>query len=145
MFITHQLRTLSTIWSVRISRRLWPGPRVSAQWGCPWHLGPSLWPQKETWSFLPQSPGGRTDTHRWLITRPAVCRGPGHRVSDAVLYFEQQINLLTGFKRAHGEHADWSCQYFIDNHKIERWWSLWEILRRRSDSVSHFEALSPHL
>lgn len=46
----------------RISGRLWPALGVSALWGCPWHLGPSQWLRRETWSFLLQSPGRRTNT-----------------------------------------------------------------------------------
>lgn len=46
----------------RISGRLWPALGVSALWGCPWHLGPSQWPRRETWSFLLRSPGRRTNT-----------------------------------------------------------------------------------
>lgn len=45
-----------------ISWRIWPALGVSALWGYPWHPGPSQWPQREIWSFLPQSPGGITNT-----------------------------------------------------------------------------------
>lgn len=47
--------------------RLWSAHQVSEFWGYPWHLGPSRSPQRETWSFLPQNPGGRTNIPRWLI------------------------------------------------------------------------------
>lgn len=46
----------------RISGGLWPALGVSALWGCPWHLGPSQWPRRETWSFLLRSPGRTTNT-----------------------------------------------------------------------------------
>lgn len=93
----------------RLSTGVGPGPRASAPWGCPGPLGPSQWPQRETWSSLPRSPGERTDTHRWLITRRSasfcvVRRGSGDSPRQTpfgvltTLRFGSQMNTLTGLR-----------------------------------------------
>lgn len=147
---------------------LWPAFQVSALWGYPWHLGPSRWPQRETWSFLPQSPGGQKNTHRWLITQRStflcvICYGSGDLLPlllwceiMAIKYSHRGSNVHSALTRScakrvvmvvlevgGGRRGTWRLitKYCHDNKRTKCWWLLWEILCCGSHSASYFHAL----